>query len=377
MRVIVVGAGVMGSASALELARARDGAEVELLERAVPGAEASSAAAGMLGAQLESHDRTQFALFVRARAGYATWAEELRRDTGIDVGHRVSGALRLAFSEDDARELHEIVRWQSEAGARAEFLEATEARALEPAIGDATIAAAYFPDESQVDPPLLLRALNVAVARHPNITLRSGATVDRVLLEGGAVVGVRLTPQSQPQHQQPQPRDGLAVPANGELRADAVVLAAGSWSSLVGGIESVVPAVHPSRGQLVQLEERPPRVRHILAGGGAYVVPRGDGRVVCGSTVEFVGFRREVTAGGVHRVLEGALALAPSLSTAEIGSMWSSFRPYSTTERPLVGATEVPGLFLATGHHRNGILLAKVTAEAVHAAIRKSAPRSA
>ena len=158
---------------------------------------------------------------------------------------------------------------------------------------------------------------------------------------------------------------------DGELRAPATVLAAGSWSSLVPGVPAKAPAVRPARGQMVLLEERPPRAKIIVFGDGAYVVPRGDGRVLCGSTVEYVGFRREVTAGGVLGILKGAVATFPLLATAQLTSTWSSFRPHTDGE-PLVGASPLPGLFLATGHHRNGILLAKVTADAVAEAVVSS-----
>jgi glycine oxidase len=153
-----------------------------------------------------------------------------------------------------------------------------------------------------------------------------------------------------------------------------VVLAAGSWSSLVPGVPAELPRVRPARGQIVQLEERPPRARAIVFGGprtGAYFVPRGDGRVICGSTLELVGFQKGVTAGGVASILSGVLSLAPSLASAEISATWSSFRPFlgAADALPLIGKSPLPGLFLATGHHRNGILLARSTAEAVAKAI--------
>jgi len=130
-----------------------------------------------------------------------------------------------------------------------------------------------------------------------------------------------------------------------------------------------MPAVKPARGQMVLLEERPPRVRTILFTPSGYVVPRGDGRVLCGSTLEFVGFRREVTAAGVQAILKSAIDLAPGLGAAQVSSFWNSFRPYSSTDAPLMGPSPLPGFFLATGHHRNGILLAKVTGDTVADAI--------
>ncbi len=347
MRIAVVGGGIMGCAAALEL---RDqGLDVVLLERAVPGAEASSAAAGMLGAQLEGHGPGPLMdLFLRARAGYAAWARSLTERTNIDVGYRASGILKIARTEGEHGDLARTVAWQREMGLDVALLGPRDAREIEPGITTDVLGAAHFADDAQVEPQRLLRALIAATAAS-GVEIRSGETVHRVLVESGRCVGVGLD--------------------TGELRADATVLAAGSWSSLVPGIPSSMPAVRPARGQMVQLEERPPRLRSIVVSSSAYIVPRGDGRVVCGSTLEFVGFRREVTAAGVHAILAGALDAVPSLGAAELGPVWSSFRPHSASDAPLMGRSTLPGLFLATGHHRNGILLAKVTAEVVRAAI--------
>jgi len=332
----------MGCATALALS-GKGAGEIVVLERAVPGAEASSAAAGILGAQLEAREPADLDAFRRARDGYRAWAEELRAETGIDVGYRQSGALDVAFDEGAEPALRDRVAAQRRAGLVAEVLDGRGARAVEPTLSDCAVCAAHFPEEAQVDPPALLRALVAAVARRPRVTVRSGVTVRGLLVEGDRCVGARVD--------------------DGELRADATVLAAGSWSSLVPGVPRDLPEVKPIRGQLVQLDERPPRVRTIVFGDHGYVVPRGDGRVVCGSTMEDVGFRREVTAAGLASILAKALALVPSLGEAQVGPAWSSFRPQAT--RPLVGASPLPGLFLATGHHRNGILLARETGERV------------
>jgi glycine oxidase len=347
MKVAIVGGGIMGCATALELAGC--GVSCVVLERSVPGAEASSAAAGMLGAQLEA--RAHEALlpsFVRAREGYREWAARLREETGIDVGHRVCGAILVACGEDEAAALEAEVAWQRREGLAAELLDARRAREIEPELGTKIVCGAHYPREAQVDPPALLRALVAALAR-AGVATRSGATVQRILVEGDRCVGVQLD--------------------DGELRADAVVLAAGSWASLVPGIPPKMPRVRPVRGQIVQLEERPPRVRTMIVGSHGYVVPRGDGRVLLGSTMEDVGYRREVTAGGVRAILEVGLALVPSLESAAIAATWSNFRPKSEGGEPLIGKSALPGLFLATGHFRNGILLAHETARAVAAAI--------
>jgi glycine oxidase len=349
VRIAIVGGGVMGCATALAIAER--GAEAVVLERAVPGAEASSAAAGILGAQAELHGRRaeDAALFSRARDAWEPWARQLREATGLDVGHRVSGVLRVAFGETERDELARDVSWQQSLGLRASLLDATAAREIEPELAPAVVAAAFFPDDAQVDPPVLLRALVAAAARTPRITIRSGATVQALLVEADRCVGVRLDA--------------------GELRADATVLAAGSWSSLVPGVPASLPAVRPVRGQLVMLDERPPRARTIVFGAGTYVVPRGDGRVVCGSTMEHAGFRKEVTAAGLQAILGGALACVPSLGAAQFSSAWSNFRPHVEGHAALVGASPLSGLFLATGHHRNGILLSKLTADTVASAV--------
>jgi glycine oxidase len=348
MRIVVVGGGIMGCATALELS-ARGAHDILILERAVPGAEASSAAAGMLAAQIESQDENELARFVSARDAYGAWAASLREATGIDVGHRRSGALQIIRDEAGFAGARERVAQQNARGLRAELLDRQGALAVERAVGDDVVHAVHYPDEAQVDPPQLLRALVAAVAR-AGILVRSGATVSSLVREGNRCVGVAL--------------DGHDV-----VRADAVLLAAGSWSSLVPGIPDALPRVRPVRGQLVMLEERPPALRTILTADHAYVVPRGDGRVVCGSTMEDVGHARSVTAEGVQRILASAIALSPGLAGAELTRTWCNFRPYVTAGRPLVGASPLPGLFLATGHHRNGILLAKQTAEDCAAAV--------
>lgn len=348
MRVAIVGAGVMGCGVALSTAER--GADVIVIERAVPGAEASSAAAGILGAQVELDGRAEdVELFIRARAGWATWASILRDGSGIDVGYRESGVLRVARSELEHDELAREVAWHGSMGLEASLLDDRRARAIEPELAPDVVGAAYFPKDAQVDPPALLRALMVALSRNQRISVRSGTTVERLLIEGGQCVGVLL-------HE-------------GELRADATVLAAGSWSSLIAGVPIELPIVRPVRGQIVLLDERPPHLRTIVFGARAYVVPRGDGRVLCGSTMEHVGFRKEVTAGGVHSILSGALECVPSLGAAQLAATWSNFRPYVSNRLALVGPSPLPGLFLATGHHRNGILLSKVTADDVASAV--------
>jgi len=347
VRVAIIGGGIMGCACAEALA-AR-GATVTLLERAVPGAEASSAAAGILGAQMESHAAPQLrGMFVEARGLYPAWARSLHESTGIDIGYRKSGVVRVALDEPSTLGLKEEVRTHRAAGLAAELLSAADIGRIEPEVTPEVLGGVHFPDDGQVDPRALLRALLVHVAR-AGVVQRTGTIVRSLLIDRDSCRGVVLD--------------------DGQLEADAVVLAAGSWSSLVGGLPKGLPTITPARGQMVLLEERPARMRSIVVGPSGYVVPRGDGRVLCGSTVENVGFRREVTAGGVNSILTSTIQLVPRLASAELADSWASFRPQSTSDRPLLGASTVPGLFLATGHHRNGILLAKYSANVVVDAI--------
>jgi glycine oxidase len=331
VRVAIIGGGVMGCASAEALAKR--GVEVVLLERAIPGAEASSAAAGILGAQIESHAIPELReMLVTARELYPRWSEELRDATGIDIGYRRTGVMRA----------------HTDAGLRAMELGVTDIAKLEPEVSPDVLGGIHFPDDGQVDPRALLRALVVRIHRL-GVTPRTGTTVRSLLIKQDICAGVVLD--------------------DGPLEADAVILAAGSWSSLVGGLPAELPAVTPARGQMVLLEERPPRLASIVFGPAGYVVPRGDGRVLCGSTLEHVGFRREVTAGGVHKILASTLALVPHLASAEMAGSWASFRPQPAAGRPLLGRSPMPGLMLATGHHRNGILLAKLSANLVAQAV--------
>ncbi len=338
----------MGCGAALALAER--GAHVTVLERAVLGAEASSAAAGILGAQAELHGpEDDVALFMRARSAWTAWARVLKETSGIDIGYRTSGVLRIGRSADEAAAIAREVAWQASAGLRAERLDGKDARAVEPTLSPDVVAAAHFPDDAQVDPAALLRALMALLARSPRTTIRAGTTVVGLRIEHDRCTGVHLD--------------------EGELGADATIVAAGSWSSLVPGMPAGLPAVRPVRGQIVLLDERPPRLRTIVFGAGGYVVPRGDGRVVCGSTTEHVGYRKEVTAAGVHAILGAALACVPSLCDAQLSATWNNFRPRVEGGRALVGRSPMPGLYVATGHYRNGILLAKVTADAVASAI--------
>ena len=344
--VIIVGGGVMGCGIALRLRQA--GARVTVLERAIPGAEASSAAGGILAPQMESEGPGPFLeLCLRSRALYPEFAAELLALTGVNVNYLPGGLLHLAFDEAGAQRLKATVEWQRALDLRAELLGPAEVHALEPQLSPQVVAAARFPDDHQVDNRLLTRALTMAAAR-VGASFRTGY-VRGVVEEHGRVVGVDI--------------DGET------LRADAVVIAAGSWSGLVQGVSVDPRVVRPARGQMVQLQTRLPLFSHVVFSDKGYLIPRADGRVLAGSTLEFAGFEKHVTAEGLHRILSLAMELCPALASAPVQETWAGLRPYTDDHLPILGAGPLPGLFLATGHFRNGILLAPITARLMAQAV--------
>jgi len=346
--VLIVGGGIMGTSAAWELSR--HGAQCLVLERSVPGAEASSAAAGILGAQAEAHAPGPMTdLCLASRARYEKFTSALGKETNIDVGYRKCGVLRVGFERAAVAQLARENAWHSKRRLPVERLAARDLRALEPSLSDKLVGGVRFAEDCRVDPRALLRALHIAALAR-GVRFQSGVFVRRVALSEGRAVGVVLD-------------DGS------ELRAKNVLVAAGSWTSLIDGLGLPPGRVIPARGQIIELELPTPPLSHVVFGPGAYLVPRDDGRVLVGSTLEFVGYEREVTAGAVRDLLRNATALVPGLERAALRGTWSNFRPYTKDQLPLLGPTQIPGLFLSTGHYRNGILLAPISAEIVRAAV--------
>lgn len=348
--VIVIGGGAIGCGAALALARR--GARVRVLERDRPGAEASSAAAGILGAYAEAHDGGPLvSLCLASLAMYGAWAGSLTEATGIDTGHRPCGSMRVFF---DPAAFAEGSRDSVAAfGPSAKVLDAAGARAAEPSLSAGVAGAVLFPGDRRIDPPELLRALEGS-ARRVGVTFDPPAAAARILVEGDRAVGVTL--------------------ASGDVvRAGAVVLAAGAWSLLEGsGLAAGV--IEPIRGQMIELRTAARPFDRVFFGPGAYLSPRDDGRVIVGSTQEHAGFRKAVTARGIRGLLDGAVALVPALEDAEIARTWSGLRPSTPDGAPLLGPGSARGLVVAAGHFRNGILLAPITGEIVAALVHGEAP---
>ncbi|HTR04431.1 MAG TPA: glycine oxidase ThiO [Thermoanaerobaculia bacterium] len=341
--VLVVGGGVIGCAIAAELA-AR-GIAATVLERAEPGAEASGAAAGMLTPQTDARARDAFFdLAVESRGLYPEWSRGLFEETGVDVGYRKTGLLHVRFEGEASGDPAAPFAWQRAASLsviarRREELAREAGGRLSPRAADAV----FFPDEGVVDPRRLTRAVWIAAERR-GASVRTGVTVEGFRVDRGRCLGVETS--------------------EGPLEAGAVVDAAGAWAGFGGRMPLPLP-VEPVRGQIVELALPPPPLATIVATDDVYVVPRPDGTVLLGSTVERVGFRKEVTAGAVARLVAAAARVMPAIESAAYVRAWSGLRPSTPDGWPVLGRSPVPGLFFAAGHYRNGILLAPATARLV------------
>ncbi|MDX2053840.1 MAG: glycine oxidase ThiO [Polyangiaceae bacterium] len=342
--VVIIGGGVVGCAAAWRLAK--KGAQVTVLERSIPGAEASSAAAGILGAQVESHHPGPMAeLSLKSRSYFSNWARDLLRETGVDIGYREGGVIRAAFSDKEGKKSQKEAVWQRKLGLKVAILRKRDLLQLEPELSPTLVAGLHYEGDARIDPVLFSRALHLA-AQRAGVRFVSGAPVRTICEAEGKVTGVSL-------------EDGQAVSAN------VVVVAAGSWTSQIGGLGIASDSVRPARGQIVELLHPERLLQRIVFGPNCYVVPRDDGRLLVGSTLEFAGYHKAVTAGAVAQLLTAAIALVPRVKDATLSQTWSNFRPFTEDELPLLGKGAIQGLVFASGHYRNGILLAPVSAEAV------------
>ena len=344
--VAIIGAGVVGLGIAWRLA-AR-GARVEVFDKGAAGAGASHAAAGMLAACAEAEPGEQ-ALVALGRESQARWpafAAELKVASGIDVELREEGTLVVALTADDqARLAHHLV-FQQQLGLPLQWITAAETRRREPHLAGKLAGAVFSPQDHQVDNRKLAAALRVA-AEAAGATIREHTAVKEISIAG--------------------PRaDGIVLADGTKIAADAVVLAAGAWSRGIAGLAPELrPPVRPIKGQMLSLrmDAAAPLLTHVLWAPGAYLVPRLDGRLLVGATVEEKGFDSTLTAGGVLTLLEAAWRAVPAVEELPIEEMWVGHRPGSRDDAPILGPGPVDGLVYATGHHRNGILLAPVTAD--------------
>jgi glycine oxidase len=339
--VVVVGGGAIGLACGWRLQQG--GLDVIVCDPA-PGSQATHASAGMLAPVTEAHygeDRL-LALNLAGARRWAAFAEELEAASGLPVGYRECGSLVVAFDADDARVLEDLAGYLARLDLDAELLSGSGARAVEPALAPNVRRGLRVIGDHQADNRLLAAALRAVLG---DAVVEQA--VERVEVVDGRVTGVTL--------------------ASGEaVDAGHVVLAAGSWSGLLVDVP-----VRPVKGQILRIQGPvdPPvlqgNVRGLVRGRSLYLVPRASGRIVVGATVEEQGFDTTVTVEGIHHLLHDAAVLVPGLLDLELAETLAGLRPGSPDNEPIIGRAEVEGLVVATGHHRNGILLTPVTADAV------------
>jgi glycine oxidase len=345
--VVIIGAGVIGLGIAWRLAQR---ATVTVFDRGKAGAGASHAAAGMLAAccEAEPGEETLVMLGRESQKRWPAFAEELEQASGIDVELRREGTLVLALTADDQATIAHHLEFQRRLDLPLEWLSAAATRAREPRLAGKIAGALFSPQDHQVDNRKLAQALRIAAER-AGVNIHEHQPVKELAVRGGQAKGVVL-------------EDGTSV------AADIVVLAAGAWSRAIGGLPpDRRPPVRPIKGQMLALRMDPadPLLTHVLWAPGAYLVPRRDGRLIVGATVEEKGFDTTVTAGGLLALLEAAWRAIPAVEELPVDEIWVGHRPGSRDDAPILGPGPLDGLFYATGHHRNGILLAPVTADAV------------
>lgn len=338
---------MIGLSCAWRLAQA--GAGVAVLERGEPGGGATHVAAGMLApvGELSFGEPELLQLTLEAAGMYPEFVAELEAATGLGTGYERLGALHLALDRDEAAQLRRVHGLQRSLELGAEWLPPRRCRDLEPGLTPSFHGGVFAAGEAAVDPRRLTVALLAACAAE-GAEVRAGAEVVDGVFEGGRIVGVRT--------------------AGEEVRAETVLLAGGAWSGSMAWLpEEARPPVRPVKGQVVELRGRgdEPVATHILASERVYLVPRPDGRLVVGATVEEMGFDTAVTAGGLHELLREAYRLLPDVAEMELVGATAGLRPGTPSNLPLVGPGAIDGLVLATGHYRNGILLAPLAAQTV------------
>lgn len=349
--VLVIGGGIIGLVTAWRAAQR--GLRTTVVDPD-PGGGAARVAAGMLAAVTELHygEQMLLGLNVASATRYPAFAAELEAASGQDIGFRPCGTLAVALDSDDRAHLRELHALQHRSGLQSEWLTGRECRRLEPMLAPGVRGGLRVDGDHQVDPRRLAAALLTACER-------AGVVFHRDRAERLVVVRDRAA--------------GAVLAAGTELAADQIVLAAGSLSGRLAGLpDEVVPPVRPVKGQVLRLTVPAAyapfltrTVRAVVRGSHVYLVPRENGELVVGATSEEMGWDTTVTAGGVYELLRDAHELVPGITELPLTETRAGLRPASPDNAPLLGPTALPGLHLATGHHRNGVLLTPVTGDAM------------
>ena len=344
--VVVVGGGVIGLAIAWRLAR--EGAAVTVVDRGQAGRAASWVAAGMLApiseASFDDHDHVTFARASMAR--FPSFIAELEHDADAPVSLDTRGTLVVARDRDDAEYIRRAYEYRRAIGLPVEWLTGSEAREAEPVLSPRIVGAMAIPDDHQIDTRAFMTALVRACARR-GVTLMENTSVRRIVVAHGRATGVET--------------------ASGRVDADTVVLAAGAWSASIDGVPApwVAPGAARQGAARAAAARRAVPLAHVIRAPRAYLLPKHDGTIVVGATQEEMGFDVTPTAGGVSDILRHAWELVPGIYDLPFDGVEVGLRPGSRDNHPIIGATGVRGLVMATGHFRHGILLAPATADAV------------
>jgi glycine oxidase len=321
-----------------------------LIEKTELGTEASFAAGGMLAPQVEADSNDEFfKLACRSRDMYVDFAAALMEETDVNVELDTTGTLYLALNEDDKLACEKRYRWQTEAGLSLESLTASDVRSLEACVNPAVRSALFFPRDIQVENRRLVSALANSVSKL-RVKIVTHTRCNEIRADRNKVIGVNTS--------------------NGFWACKTVVLAAGCWSGSItvagANCNPVQMRMDAVRGQMVCLESKPQLTRHVIYSHRGYIVPRHDGRLLAGSTSEPGTFVKQTTAGGISLILENAKEISPQISSLSIVDLWAGLRPKAADGLPVLGPCgEIDGLHYATGHYRNGILLAPITGELI------------
>jgi glycine oxidase len=345
--VIIVGGGLIGGSLAFELSSEK--LRVAVLDRQDPGREASWAAAGMLAPGPDSPESSALVpLGKESLRIYPEFIAAIEQTSGKSTDFTHNGTFEVFRGSQREAARDEMVAEFQRLGLAAEAMSLDVARKQEPSLGTGAGAVAWLPDEATVDPRLLVEAV-LAAAKTRGAEIHTHSAVDALLYGGDRCVGV--------------------IAGGQKIAAKHVVVAAGSFCGAIesGAREShprlsQYAPVHPVRGQMLALRSETVKLKKVLRSQRGYLVPRRDGRLIAGSTLEDAGFVKQVTPQGVRQILDAALELAPALADAKIVEEWSGLRPDTPDHLPIIGPTDIEGLWLATGHYRNGILLAPATA---------------
>jgi glycine oxidase len=339
--VLIIGGGVIGCSIAYELSK--KGILSTIIDKGDCNKEASIAAAGMLGAHVETHyPGPFFELCKTSRNLYRSWTDELYEISRISAQYIEQGILRVAITEGDEQELRSRLPWMGE---HVEWLSEAEIRRFEPAVSEQIRGGLYFEQDHQVHPVYLANSLRTAIAKL-GCTIIEQTPALKLITEGNRVVGART--------------------ANGDFLAEQTIIASGAWSpALLTGLDLTLPIV-PIKGQSFDVTTDEPLIEKTVFTQGCYIVPKMDGSLLIGATQEAVGFNKTTTENATAALNQTAVNLIPELQNARFRSTWAGLRPGTPDGMPYIGtASDIPGLILAAGHFRNGILLAPITGKIV------------